>query len=142
METTIRVAKTHADFGKIFVLRYKIFTVEQGFSEDIEIDEHDDTAVHLIADAGSRAMGTLRLFKNKGDIILGRMAVEKEARATGLGRKLVRRAIIEARKMGGKFIIAHAQVQALGFYMKLGFVPFGDEFDEDGTPHRLVRCAL
>ena len=142
MEITIRVAKTHSDFGKIFVLRYKVFTTEQNFSEDIEIDEHDDVAVHLIADAGSRAMGTLRLFKSKGDIILGRMAVEKEARATGLGRKLVRRAIVEARKMGGKFIVAHAQIQALGFYEKLGFVPFGDEFDEDGVPHQLVRCKL
>jgi predicted GNAT family N-acyltransferase len=138
----VKIAKTPSDFGKIFVLRYKVFMLEQGFHEDIEIDEHDDEAMHLLVDNGASAAATLRLFWNGDDVILGRMAVAKESRGTGIGRELVIRAIIEARKMGGQYLVAHAQVQALGFYEKVGFEKFGAEFDEEGVSHQIVRFKL
>ena len=138
----VKIATSPSDFGKIFTLRFKVFTLEQGFKEEIEIDENDDVAVHLLVDAGTIAAGTLRLFRNGDDIMLGRMAVAREFRNTGMGRALVKQAIQEARKLGGQFLVAHAQVQALGFYDKVGFERFGDEFDEDSVPHQLVRIEL
>lgn len=138
----VKIARTPSDLGKIFVLRYKVFMIEQEFKEEIEIDDHDDVAVHLIIDNGASAKGTLRLFRSGDDIVLGRMAVAKEFRGTGIGRTLVDRAIVEARKLGGRFLVAHAQVQALGFYEKVGFEQFGDEFEEEGVLHQLVRIEL
>ena len=139
---TVKIAKTPSDFGKIFVLRYKVFMLEQGFHEDIEIDEHDDAAIHLFVDNGATAAATLRLFWSGDDVMLGRMAVAKESRWTGIGRALVKRAIMEAKKLGGRYLMAHAQMQALGFYEKVGFEKIGDEFDEEGVTHQLVRFKL
>ncbi|HME52482.1 MAG TPA: GNAT family N-acetyltransferase [Candidatus Lokiarchaeia archaeon] len=138
----IKVANSPSDFGKIFVLRYKVFMLEQEFHEDIEIDEHDDAAIHLFVDNGATAAATLRLFWNGDDIMLGRMAVSKDFRGTGVGRALLKRAIEEARKLGGRYLMAHSQMQALGFYEKAGFEKIGDEFEEEGVMHQLVRLEL
>ena len=37
---------------------------------------------------------------------------------------------------------ALAQTHALGFYERLGFVAFGDEFDDAGIPHRDMVLEL
>ncbi|MEX2680125.1 MAG: GNAT family N-acetyltransferase [Candidatus Sigynarchaeota archaeon] len=138
----ILIASKIDDIGKMFLLRYKVFVLEQGFSESIEIDEHDNESTFLIAKEGNAVIGTLRLFKEGGNVVLGRMAVEKAWRGKGIGKALVAAAIPIAKKLGGAYLVAHAQVQARGFYLKAGFSPHGDEFDEEGAPHQLVRARL
>ncbi len=138
----ITIASKIDDIGKMFLLRYKVFILEQKFSESIEIDEHDNESTFLVAKEGNDVIGTLRLFKEDGNVMLGRMAVEKAWRGKGVGKALVLAAIPIARKLGGVYLAAHAQVQALGFYLKAGFSPHGKEFDEDGAPHQMVRVKL
>ncbi|MBN2152536.1 MAG: GNAT family N-acetyltransferase [Candidatus Lokiarchaeota archaeon] len=138
----VTIASRIDDIGKMFLLRYKVFVLEQKFSESIEIDEHDNEATFLVAKEGSDVIGTLRLFKEGGDVVLGRMAVDAAWRGKGIGRALILAAVPMSRDLGGAHLVAHAQVQALGFYSKAGFSPHGEEFDEDGAPHRLVRIKL
>ena len=138
----ISIATRRDDVGKIFLLRYKVFVLEQGFAESIEIDDNDNESTFLIAKEGNEVIGTLRLFKKDGNVMLGRMAVEKAWRHKGIGNALVREAIPIALKLGGAYIVAHAQVRAIDFYIKSGFTPFGEEFDEDGVQHRIVRMRL
>ena len=136
-------AETPYELGKAFILRYKVFVLEQGFQEEIELDEFDDVAIHLIAkETGENVVGTLRLFLKNSDVVLGRMAVEKAWRNKGIGRSLILIAIDEAKKLGGNFLIAHAQLQALAFYEKTGFHRHGAEFLEEGVPHIEVRIKL
>ncbi len=138
----ISIASRRDDIGKMFLLRFKVFVVEQGFPDSTEIDEHENDATYVVAKEGNDVIGTLRLFKVRSDVMLGRMAVEKAWRGKDVGSALVQAAIPIARKLGGAYLLAHAQVQALGFYLKAGFLPHGEEFDEEGAPHQLVRKKL
>nr|MDO8114537.1 GNAT family N-acetyltransferase [Candidatus Sigynarchaeota archaeon] len=138
----VKVAKSLDEFAKAVIIRYKVFVVEQCFSEDIEIDEHEASATHLIAVDGGKVVGTARVYKEGQDVRLGRMAVEKQWRGKGVGRALVAAAKVEAKKIRGNYLVAHAQVQALEFYEKMGLKKAGEPYIEDGAPHVIVRCKL
>ena len=116
-------------------IREDVFIKEQGFLE--EYDEIDNFATHLVLYVNGEASGTLRLFtKDDPDsLILGRLAVLKDKRGTGLGSYLVRGALKHAKKAGKKRLILHSQLTAVDFYKKLGFSTFGEiEYEED-CPH-------
>jgi predicted GNAT family N-acyltransferase len=49
------------------------------------------------------------------------------------------RLIAEAAQQKLQPLLLHAQVQAVEFYEKLGFVAEGAGFMEAGIPHRLMR---
>ncbi|WP_051945425.1 GNAT family N-acetyltransferase [Streptacidiphilus rugosus] len=133
-------------------VRHEVFVVEQGVPPELEYDELDATSVHVIARAGDGApLGTGRLIHGpqaltqtgrEGVVLLGRLAVSRRARGTGLGAALVL-AIEEAgRAQGGAELELHAQTQALGFYEKLGYVAFGEEYPDAGIPHRSMTKRL
>ena len=48
----------------------------------------------------------------------------------------------EARARGLPRVVLHAQISALGFYEKAGFVPEGDPFEEAGIIHRVMSRVL
>ena len=48
----------------------------------------------------------------------------------------------QAQQRGHPEVYLHAQTRALEFYERQGFVAEGDEFDEAGIPHRLMRRIL
>lgn len=64
------------------------------------------------------------------------MATAPEARGLGLGRALVHACIEFARESGVRLIWCNARTGAVGFYRKLGFEVFGNEFEiADVGPH-------
>jgi predicted GNAT family N-acyltransferase len=67
---------------------------------------------------------------------IGRMAVLKEYRGKGVGKRLLRRAVARAKQLGARTIYLNAQVSVIGFYEKLGFRAVGRMFDEAGIAHR------
>jgi predicted GNAT family N-acyltransferase len=54
---------------------------------------------------------------------------------------LLKRAIVNARKLGAEKIYLHAQTPVIGFYEKMGFRCVGPVFDEAGIPHRKMILA-
>ena len=54
----------------------------------------------------------------------------------------MRAAVAECRARGFAQVRLGAQVQALGFYERLGFVAEGPVFDDAGIPHREMVLAL
>ncbi|MEU0438552.1 GNAT family N-acetyltransferase [Streptomyces sp. NPDC006186] len=150
---TVRVAEDPADRELCFALRKQVFVAEQGVPEEIEYDEHDAGAVHVLAvDEDGVALGTGRLLTGQaapaqgtGDPAvgsLGRLAVSREARGLGVGAALVRAIEDAARDRGLTAVDLHAQTHALGFYERLGYSPYGEEYQEAGIPHRGMRRAL
>ncbi|MFE0511081.1 GNAT family N-acetyltransferase [Streptomyces sp. NPDC058964] len=150
---TVRIAEDPVDREACFAVRKEVFVVEQGVPQDIEYDEYDAVAVHVLAvrDDGV-PLGTGRLLhgeaaagKTGGDPSvgsLGRLAVVREARGLGVGVALVR-AIEEAAQVRGLTAVdLHAQTHALGFYERLGYEAYGPEYPEAGIPHRAMRRAL
>ena len=134
----IRVKRVASDTALVqaFRIRMRVFVQEQGVPEDIELDRDDQRALHFLALASGRAVGTARLVMRRGDVKIGRMAVLKSYRRRGVGRKLLRRAVATAKKLGARHIYLHAQVPVIEFYEKLGFCCIGPVFHEAAIPHR------
>jgi predicted GNAT family N-acyltransferase len=122
--------------AKAFAIRMRVFVREQGVSEEIELDRDDQRAIHFLAFAGPRAVGTARVVWHRTSAKIGRMAVLKSYRGRGVGKKLLQRAMETAKKHSAKSIYLHAQVPVIGFYESMGFRCDGPVFEEAGIPHR------
>ncbi|WVF69861.1 hypothetical protein IAT40_004642 [Kwoniella sp. CBS 6097] len=110
------------------------------------------------AEVTDKPIGTIRFVPTKGK--LTRLALDKEYRKYGFGKVLVQGMedyilqegnagrldkLVEDKDKEGKRVIrvkCHSQIQAKPFYAKMGYVPEGDEFDEDGAPHQLMVHEL
>ena len=120
----------------IQMIRHQVFQQEQNVEPDLDFDGLDDTMPHLIAYHQSEPVGTARirsldLYKVK----LERMAVLSVYRGQGVGKALVQEAIAFAKAQNISEIQLNAQIHAKEFYRKLGFEPYGEEFDEAGIAH-------
>ncbi|MFJ1811057.1 MULTISPECIES: GNAT family N-acetyltransferase [unclassified Streptomyces] len=148
----VRVAGDPADREACFAVRKEVFVGEQGVPEDLEYDEHDADAVHVLAvGEDGLPLGAGRLLYGEaaaartGDLSvgsLGRLAVMREARGLGVGVALVRAIEEAARARGLAAVDLHAQTQALGFYERLGYTAYGPEDLEAGIAHRAMRRSL
>lgn len=149
----VRVAEDPADREACFAVRKEVFVAEQQVPEDLEYDEYDAGALHVLAvREDGVALGTGRLLygeaaagRTGGDPSvgsLGRLAVRKEARGLGVGVALVREIEGAARELGLGAVDLHAQTSALGFYERLGYAGYGDEFYEAGIAHLAMRRSL
>ncbi len=120
-------------------IRFTVFVEEQGVPQDIELDERDASCVHALARLGGRAVGTGRLLP---DAHIGRMAVLRECRGTGVGSGILERLVEAARRRGDREVVLSAQVHAMPFYARHGFSPLGAVYQEAGIPHQDMRKAL
>ncbi|MEV0181279.1 GNAT family N-acetyltransferase [Streptomyces sp. NPDC050625] len=150
---TVRIAEDLTDREACFAVRKEVFVVEQRVPQDIEYDEYDAVAVHVLAvredgvplGTGRLLFGEAAASKTGGDPSvgsLGRLAVAREARGLGVGVALVRAIEEAARARGLTALDLHAQTHALGFYERLGYEAYGPEYPEAGIPHRAMRRSL
>lgn len=118
-------------------LRSEVFVAEQGIPKAMAWDEADKTALHAVAYNGmGQAVATGRLLQAAPGIgKIGRMAVSRVLRGSGLGRELLTCLTAAASQRGDKEVLLHAQRSAQGFYSGLGFEIRGDYFNEVDIPH-------
>ena len=116
-------------------IRTAVFMEEQGFRE--EFDELDGESVHLVLYCQGEPAAVARVYWDGEEDahVIGRIAVVKQRRGTGLGRQVVEAGEALARDQGGKRARLAAQVQAAGFYEKMGYCRAGEEFLEEHCPH-------
>ena len=126
-------------------LRIEVFVKEQGVPHDEEIDDIDPNAVHMVVQDGSgNVIATGRFYDADGRGMvgrIGRMAVVKEARGRGAGRKILRGLMMEGLRRGFEKMILDAQTQAIPFYEDSGFVAYGGEHLDCGIPHRMMEIT-
>lgn len=114
-------------------IRWTVFVEEQNVPEDIELDDRDPECRHVLAtDGNGKPIGTARIDK---DGRIGRMAILREYRGRGVGRQILHAIMDYGRSEGITNFHLSAQVGAVGFYGKMGFEPFGEEFEEAGIIH-------
>ena len=107
------------------------------------MDADDSNAFHALAILDGLAIGCGRMLEHgAGEVKIGRMAVLREFRNTGVGAQILRFLIDRARMHGCRKAILHAQLTAEGFYLKQGFRPLGGVFDEAGITHRMMERNL
>jgi predicted GNAT family N-acyltransferase len=139
---TVRAAQSPADLDAAYAVRRSVFQDEQGVPAELEFDADDAIAIHVIAVDGAQVVGTGRVVLRPGYAKIGRMAVLAEWRKRGVGRALLDALLSTAADRGATRAVLHAQVHAVGFYSRAGFIAVGDQFDEAGIPHRRMERPL
>ncbi|HVN43144.1 MAG TPA: GNAT family N-acetyltransferase [Steroidobacteraceae bacterium] len=139
-EITLHEASWAHDRLALESVRRAVFIEEQRVPEHEEWDAMDAPSRHVLAlDANRDAVGTGRLDPT-GKI--GRVAVLPQYRGRGIGVAIVRRLVGLAESIGLQEVHLNAQVEAVGFYERLGFRPEGPVFDEVGILHRRMRRKI
>jgi predicted GNAT family N-acyltransferase len=126
-------------------LRRKVFIEEQKIPKELEWDAHDATSVHAVArNRLGQVIGTGRLLPcdEAGVSRIGRMAVHRTMRGSGLGAAVLRALEAAAEARGDREVALHAQRSAERFYDRLGYAVAGEPFDEAGIAHIEMRRTL
>ncbi|NUB90672.1 GNAT family N-acetyltransferase [Haloterrigena sp. SYSU A558-1] len=139
----VRVADTERTREDAFTVRQTVFVEEQGVDEELEYDEHDETATHFVAYDGDEPVGAARLREYADGVgKIERVAVLESRREDGVGRAVMTAVEDRARADGLESLKLHSQTRAAGFYRSLGYERYGEEFEEAGIPHVEMRKSL
>lgn len=135
---------------EVLRLRSAVFVVEQDCVYQ-DLDGLDQDALHVLTTDQRGLVAYTRLLApqhahqesdHAGGCAIGRVIVSAQARGVGHGRAIMQVSIGECqRRWPGVDIVLHAQSYLLDFYGSLGFVVEGEEFLEDGIPHRVMRLV-
>lgn len=111
---------------------------------DVDTDGHDGECEHFIARVeDGRGVGTARLRRLKdGHVKVERVAVLPNWRGEGIGEALMTGLEAHARRAGHDRVLLASQIQALGFYERLGYQVEGPMFMDAGIPHRRMLKYL
>jgi predicted GNAT family N-acyltransferase len=143
----VAVVTDPARVAEAYALRHEVFVGEQGVAAEIERDERDPEADHVLATVGGRPVGAGRLLVEPPGFLgvdpalgpvahLGRLVVLADARGNGLGTALVHTIEERAAARGLRCLYLGAQTYAVPFYERLGYVAYGEAFDGAGLQHR------
>lgn len=139
----VEIGGDRARMEQAFAIRRRVFIEEQRVPEEIELDADDARALHVLAlEDDGRAVGCGRMVAHAEYAKIGRMAVLRERRGAGVGRAMLEFLVTCARERGFRRAVLDAQLHAEGFYLKLGFTPVGEVFEEAGIKHRRMERAL
>ncbi|MDT8997687.1 YbgC/FadM family acyl-CoA thioesterase [Paucibacter sp. APW11] len=124
-------------------IRQTVFVEEQNIPAEMEWDAGDSACLHAVAyNRMGRALATGRLLEHvPGVAKIGRMAVLSSMRGSGVGREVLEALMRAGRQQGYREVLLHAQISAVGFYLRAGFVQRGPQFEEAGIVHvEMVRA--
>ncbi len=124
---------------QILRLRSEVFVVEQDCVYQ-DVDNKEEKAFHIMGMKDGQVVAYTRVFK-PGDyfdnVSIGRVVVSQEQRQYGLGKQIMLASLAAIdQRFPNKPIEISAQSYLLKFYTDLGFSAFGEEYLEDGIPHR------
>jgi len=123
-------------------VRAEVFVQEQGIPPDLELDEADHGALHALAlNRMGMPLATGRLLQHAPGVgRLGRMAVIASMRGSSVGQRVLAALLSAAVARGDHTVVAHAQLSAVNFYRRFGFVEHGPYFEDAGIGHvEMVR---
>lgn len=128
---------TSAEFYQILKLRIDTFVVAQQRIYH-ELDDKDPQAYHVFYQTkeSNPVDAYARVFIEDDHITFGRVVTSPATRGSGLGAKLVRQILqLCNQQWADKKIEIEAQQQVVGFYEKFNFIPEGEPFIFESTPH-------
>jgi predicted GNAT family N-acyltransferase len=119
-----------------YKMRYAIFVEEQKMAYEDEFENDEDNFIHCHIYNRKELVACARLGPvTNGAIRIGRIAVRRDLRGNGLGKKIVDYAESVGYKSGCNSFFLIAQSYAKGFYRKMGYITEGEEFMEAGILH-------
>ncbi len=130
-----------SEIYEILRARAQIFVAEKKMT-CVDPDGKDRDCLHAYFwDSGS-VTAYLRAEKVNGTTVkIGR--VLSLMHRTGLGGRLMRSALpVIAKRLNASQILVHSQLDASGFYEKLGFIRTSDVYMEENVPHISMQLSL
>jgi len=123
---------------ELLKLRSEVFVLEQN-CVFLDQDDKDQQCYHLLLFSNDILAGYSRLVPaglSYPEMSIGRVVTSPAFRGKGLGIVVMEMSIQKCQELFGKADIRiGAQTYALGFYSALGFVSYGNTYDEDGIEH-------
>lgn len=138
----VRPARDADEVRAALALRLEVFVVEQDVPIDEEVDEHDETALHLVAVEDGRVVATARVVMEGDTAKLGRVAVAEHARRRGIAGRLIAASEAHARAHGATRVALAAQTGALPLYEKAGYTAYGERFMDANLEHLMMEKRL
>ena len=136
----VLIVPLFSDLGNLgLALRREVFVHEQHVPADEEFDSYDLTATHVVALDDGNVVGCLRILFLDEHVKFGRVVVASSARGKGIATAMMRFAMDHAAALGHHRFYLTAQTDKLALYEKLGFVAFGDQFQDGGMPHLAMK---
>jgi predicted GNAT family N-acyltransferase len=126
-------------------VRFEVFVIEQKVPQELERDEVDPQATHVLLHDNGVGFATGRIYADKSDskiCRIGRVAVLRKFRGQDWGRTICNILIQHAEQQGFGKILIHAQTRVEKFYARLGFTRIGKEFYEAGIEHVEMEKSL
>jgi len=105
------ISATDALITEAFALRHEMFVIEQGVPQELEVDDDDKIATHLVAFSQGRVVGTLRIVLHGCTAKIGRMAVSTSLRKNSIGCGLMEFAALTTSR-GGQIILTRRSLHA------------------------------
>lgn len=141
------------DLSEAFLIRKAVFVEEQGIPEDLEFDELDHEAMHVIVyeedpnwnmnhSSEKKAVATGRILYDGTTCKIGRIAVLKDYRNKKYGDFTVRMLLNKAFTSGITQVSLDAQCSAERFYEKIGFHKEGETFLDAGIMHVKMTIGI
>jgi|TARA_R110000850_G_scaffold99_52_gene663 predicted GNAT family N-acyltransferase len=124
------------DLRAPLAVRAEVFIAEQHVAPAEDVDGRDADCLHWLVTDAEGSVATLRVLPQGEVAKIQRVAVLKRARGTGLGTALMRHVMDRLAERGFTRATLGAQIDALGFYERLGFQAHGPVYDDAGIPHR------
>lgn len=126
--------------AQLKAVREVVFVQEQEVPLDIEWDDMDATAQHLLVYLADdvhqeKPIACARLLQINGVAKIGRMAVLIEYRALGIGMAILQKAIAIHQVQGFKIIKLSAQMHAIHFYERAGFKVISAPYQDANIVH-------
>ena len=137
----VRVASSDDDMHGAFAVRHEVFILEQGVPPELERDDADATAVHVVAREGTAVIGTARLTRD-GEARIGRVAVLPAWRRRGIAGLLLGALESEAQRLGIAEVSSHSQTYVQALYERHGYAVMGPGFVEAGIDHVPIAKRL
>lgn len=139
----VRVVRTDDEYEDALAVRHEVFVEGQGVPADLEVDEHEDEAVHFVAYLDGEPVGAARFREKTPETVkVERVAVLDRHRGEGYGAAIMDRVEAAAAERGYARVTLHAQTHAAPFYDRLDYERVGEEFEEAGIPHVRMEKPL
>ena len=131
----IRIAREQ-DLKSAYAIREKVFVLEQQVPREEEYDAFEAFSKHYLATYGGVPCGAARWRTTEQGVKLERFAVLPEYRNKHVGGKVLEGVLEDVlADHPDKKIYLHAQLPAVNFYKRHGFITEGEKFSECDIEH-------
>lgn len=143
MELVVKVATNEKELQDALYVRKTVFVEEQNVPAEREQDEYESESAHFVLYENKEPVGAgrFRTIGNAGKV--ERICVLKEKRNKGYGKLIMKKIEQYAMEQGIFKLKLNAQIQAIPFYLQIGYKEeSGEIFLDAGIPHKTMIKEL